>query len=54
MWPQREAMSRFVRSRSVLAIDPAFAAHLSEWRFETYNALAPDRLLVPPVGPTVV
>jgi PAS domain-containing protein len=54
VWPQRETMARFVRSRDVPAIDPAFAAHLSEWRFETYNALAPDRLLVPPDGPAVL
>jgi PAS domain-containing protein len=54
VWPRRETMTRFVRSRDVPAIDPAFAAHLSEWRFETYNALAPDRLLVPPDGPAVL
>jgi PAS domain-containing protein len=54
VWPQRETMARFVRSRDVPAIDPAFAAHLSEWRFETYNALSPDRLLVPPEGPALL
>jgi PAS domain-containing protein len=54
VWPRRETMTRFVRSREVPAIDPAFAAHLSEWRFETYNALAPERLLVPPDGPAVL
>jgi PAS domain-containing protein len=54
VWPRRGTMASFVRSRDVPAIDPAFAAHLSEWRFETYNALAPDRLLVPPDGPAVL
>ena len=54
VWPRRETMARFVRSREMPAIDPAFAAHLSEWRFETYNGLAPDRLLVPPDGPAVL
>lgn len=54
VWPRRETMTQFVRSRDVPAIDPAFSAHLSEWRFETYNALAPDRLLVPPDGPAVL
>jgi len=54
VWPKREAMSRFVRSRSMPAVDPAFTAHLVEWRFETYNALSPERLLVPPEGPAVL
>ena len=54
VWPRRETMTRFVRSREVPAIDPAFAAHLSEWRFETYNALSSERLLVPPDGPAVL
>jgi PAS domain-containing protein len=54
VWPQRETMARFVRSRDMPAIDPAFAAHLSDWRFETFNGLAPDRLLVPPDGPAVL
>jgi PAS domain-containing protein len=54
VWPRRETMARFVRSRDVPAIDPAFAAHLSEWRFETHNALSPERLLVPPDGPAVL
>lgn len=54
VWPRRETMAQFVRSRDVPAIDPAFAAHLSEWRFETYNALSPDRLLVLPDGPAVL
>jgi PAS domain-containing protein len=54
VWPQRETMARFVRSRDMPAIDPAFAAHLSDWRFETFNGLAPERLLVPPDGPAVL
>jgi PAS domain-containing protein len=54
VWPTRETMTRFVRSRDIPAIDPAFAAHLSDWRFETYDVLAPDRMMVPPDGPAVL
>jgi PAS domain-containing protein len=54
VWPTRATMTRFVRSRNIPAVDPAFAAHLSKWRFETYNAVSPDRLLVPPDGPAVL
>jgi PAS domain-containing protein len=54
VWPKREAMARFVRSRDIPVIDPAFAAHLLEYRFETYNALSPERLLIPNEGPAVL
>lgn len=54
VWPQRETMSRFVKSRTIPAIDPAFAAHLSSWRFETYRALAPERILEPADGLAVL
>jgi PAS domain-containing protein len=54
VWPKRDTMTRFVRSRAIPAIDPAFAAHLSGWRFETYDELVPDRLLVPTEGPAVL
>jgi PAS domain-containing protein len=54
VWPRREAMTRFVRSRNLPAIDPAFAAHLSSWRFETYTALDPERLTLPAEGPGVL
>jgi PAS domain-containing protein len=54
VWPKRDTMTRFVRSRAMPAIDPAFAAHLSSWRFETYDELVPDRLLVPTEGPAVL
>lgn len=54
VWPKRDTMTRFVRSRAIPAIDPAFAAHLSSWRFETFDELVPDRLLVPDEGPAVL
>lgn len=54
IWPKREAMARFVRSRDIPAIDPAFASHLVDWRFETYNALSPERLLIPAEGPALL
>lgn len=54
IWPRRDTMTRFARARAKPAIDPAFAVHLSSWRFETYNELPPERLLVPTEGPAVV
>jgi PAS domain-containing protein len=54
VWPKRDTMIRFVRSRDIPALDPAFTAHLSEWRFETYNALTADRLLRPSDGPAIL
>ncbi len=54
IWPRRDSMTRFVRSRDIPAIDPAFAEHLHEWHFETYEALAPGRLSIPGSGPAVV
>jgi PAS domain-containing protein len=54
IWPRREAMARFVRSRDIPAIDPAFTSHLVDWRFETYNALSPERLLIPAEGPALL
>lgn len=53
-WPRRESMARFVRSRDVPAIDPAFTAHVSSWRFETYTAFDPDRLTVASEGPGII
>ena len=54
IWPKRDTMTRFIRSRARPAIDPAFAGHLSSWRFETYDELSPERLLVPSEGPAVL
>ncbi|HEY2916161.1 MAG TPA: PAS domain-containing protein [Candidatus Limnocylindrales bacterium] len=54
VWPKRDDMTRFVRSRDLPALDPAFTAHLSAWRFETYNVVAPERLIVPAEGPAVL
>jgi PAS domain-containing protein len=54
VWPKRDTMTRFVRARELPAVDPAFTAHLSTWRFETYNVVAPERLMVPADGPAVL
>jgi PAS domain-containing protein len=54
VWPKRDTMTRFVRSRDIPALDPAFIAHLSTWRFETYNVVAPERLIVAAEGPAVL
>jgi PAS domain-containing protein len=54
VWPKRDDMTRFVRSRDIPALDPAFTAHLSTWRFETFSVVAPERLIVPVEGPAVL
>ncbi|HEX5451259.1 MAG TPA: hypothetical protein VFW86_02615, partial [Candidatus Limnocylindrales bacterium] len=55
VWPKRSAMARFVRSREMPALDPAFTAHLVDWRFETYTMLSPERLMLPAdAGPAVI
>jgi PAS domain-containing protein len=54
IWPKRDTMTRFIRSREVPAVDPAFTAHLLAWHFETYRALAPERLLEAVEGPAVL
>ena len=54
VWPKRDTMTRFVRSRDIPALDPAFTAHLATWRFETFNVVSPERLLVPAEGPAVL
>jgi len=54
VWPRRSTMIRFLRSRDLPMMDPSVTRDLSTWRFETYTALAPERLLVPPAGPAVL
>jgi PAS domain-containing protein len=54
VWPARSTMAAFLRSRDLPMMDPSVARGLSTWRFETYTALAPERLLVPPAGPAVL
>jgi PAS domain-containing protein len=54
VWPRRSTLTRYVRSQEVPTMGPSFTLNLSTWRFETYTALAPERLLVPQAGPAVL
>jgi PAS domain-containing protein len=54
VWPKRDTMTRFVRSRDIPALDPAFTAHLTSWRFETFDVVSPERLMVPAEGLAVL
>lgn len=53
-WPSRAALRAFVRGRPQGALDPAFLALLTDWRFETWDCLDLASVLVPPSGPAVV
>lgn len=53
-WRDRLALHEFARARTSGTLDPAFLRLLTEWRFETYDALDPAALLVPPRGPAVL
>jgi PAS domain-containing protein len=54
VWPDRRVLGGFARSRGFGAIDPRFTDQLTAWRFETYDALARERLLVPSAGPAIL
>jgi PAS domain-containing protein len=53
-WRDRLSLHEFARSRAVGAIDPAFAAHLDPWRFETFECLSSDRPGAEPWGAAVL
>jgi PAS domain-containing protein len=53
-WRDRLSLHEFARSRPGGAIDPVFTSYLSNWRFETYDSLSPERLAVEPSGPAVL
>jgi PAS domain-containing protein len=53
-WRDRLALHEFAKARTSGTLDPAFLRLLTEWRFETYDALDPAALLVPPRGPAVL
>jgi PAS domain-containing protein len=54
LWRHRQALHAFATGRSAGTINPEFLRLLTEWRFETFNCLGPERLLVPGSGPAVL
>jgi PAS domain-containing protein len=53
-WRDRLALHAFARQRSRGAIDPEFLKLLTDWRFETYDCLAPGTPHLAPAGPAVL
>ncbi len=53
-WRDRLALHEFAQRRAQGTLDPAFLRLMTEWRFETYDCLAPGAWLVPPAGPAVL
>jgi PAS domain-containing protein len=53
-WRDRLSLHRFGKARTSGTLDPAFLSLLTDWRFETYDALDPATLLMPPAGPAIL
>jgi PAS domain-containing protein len=53
-WRDRLSLHRFGKGRTTGTVDPAFVSLLTDWRFETYDVLDPEALLVPPAGPAIL
>jgi PAS domain-containing protein len=53
-WRDRLALHEFAQQRTGGAIDPAFLSLLTDWRFETYDCLAPGSLHLALRGPAVL
>ena len=53
-WRDRLALHAFAQHRAQGAIDPEFLKLLTDWRFETYDCLAPGALKLAPAGPAVL
>ena len=54
LWSSRIALHAFAKGRASGTINPEFLKLMTEWRFETYDCLGPDRFLVPGSGPAVL
>ena len=54
VWRDRAALRRFASSRNGSLIRPAFLQQLTDWSFETWDCLSPERLRIPPAGPAVL
>jgi PAS domain-containing protein len=54
LWRHRQALHAFATGRPGGTLNPEFLKLLTEWRFETFDCLGLDRLLVPPSGPAVL
>lgn len=53
-WRDRLSLHRFSKGRTSGTLDPAFVKLLTDWRFETYDVIDPEALLVPPAGPAIL
>ncbi len=53
-WRDRLALHAFAQRRENGAIDPEFLKLLTDWRFETYDCLAPGALKLAPAAPAVL
>jgi hypothetical protein len=53
-WRDRLSLHEWARTRPVGAIDPAFTSQLDDFRFETYDSIAPERFSGLPSGPAVL
>ena len=53
-WRDRLSLHRFGKGRTSGTVDPAFVSLLTDWRFETYDVLDPEALLLPTAGPAIL
>jgi PAS domain-containing protein len=53
-WRDRVALHEFAQRRANGTFDPAFLRLMTEWRFETYDCLAPGSPSLPAPGPAVL
>jgi PAS domain S-box-containing protein len=53
-WRDRLSLHRFGKGRTSGTLDPAFVSLLTDWRFETYDVLDPQSLLLPTAGPAIL
>ena len=54
VWRDRLALHQFAMRRRGATLDPGFLELMSDWRFETYDCLAPGSSLVPAPGPAIL
>ena len=54
IWRDRLSLHRFGKTRTTGTLDPAFLKLLTEWRFETYDAIDLAVLAIPASGPAIL
>jgi PAS domain-containing protein len=54
VWRDRLALHQFAMARRGATLDPEFLELMSDWRFETYDSLAPGSSLIPAPGPAIL